>query len=75
MSKDSEITSLKQRITELESLHPGLKKEPVPLYKVILKWALFLLITGVILYSIYLFYCYDQLGKDIVIPFYGVLKR
>ena len=76
--KDSDgKKSLAQRVMELESLHPELKqKEPTPLWKTIGKWSLCIIIIGIFLYGIYLFvYWYEYLGKDVTIPFIGVLRH
>lgn len=74
--KQAEIEILKQRIGELENLHPELKpKTPTPIYLTILKWLVFFIIIVLFLYGLYLFYCYDQLGKDITIPFWGILRH
>lgn len=73
--KESKIMILDQRVGKLESIHPELKPKKTPLYMIIIKWLFFLIIAGIFLYSIYLFYCYDQLGKDIIIPFWGILRH
>ena len=71
-----EITTLRQRVSELENLHPELTpRKPTPLYMIIIKWIIFFIIIGLFLYSLYLFYCYEQLGKNITIPFWGILRH
>lgn len=76
INEEAELLALRKRIHELENIHPELTpKIPTPVYMIILKWLLFFLIAGVFLYSIYIFYCFDQLGKDVYIPFIGILRH
>jgi hypothetical protein len=72
---DSKLSTLEQRIADLENLHPELNPKPISLRMIIFKWVLFCIIVGVFLYAIYVFYLYDKLGKDIYVPFLGFLRH
>lgn len=63
-----------QRLDDLETLHPELQpRKPTPPHKTLLKWIFFLVLVGILLYGIYLFYLHEQ-GWTINLPFVGVLQ-
>lgn len=76
IDSDTELIALRKRVSEIENLHPELTPpKPTPLYFIIIKWLFFLIIVGLFIYAIYMFYLYDKLGKDIIIPFWGILRH
>lgn len=67
--QEQRITRIEQRLSDLEAIHPQLQpQEPTPLHKTILKWLLFLIMAGGLLYGIYLYWLYDK-GWNIALPF------
>jgi len=72
---EKEHVDFEQRLSALEKIHPELKpQKPTPPLKTLLKWVFFIALVGIIVYSIYLYYLYDN-GWAVNLPFIGILQK